>query len=223
MNLIYEVKYSDRKTVGLIVDRDKRIIVRAPKGMTEEQLRYFIEKKKFWLFKKIHNPQKSERKSKTEFISGASIMYLGKTYKLDLTKSIQEGICFDGGFKISKYSRNEAFELLKKWYLKRAHEKIVPKTKYHAANLGVKYREIKVSDVKYRWGSCTPRNNLIFNWRLIKAPIPVIEYVIVHELAHLIEPNHTQKFWGIVKVQLPQYEKSKEWLRDNGRILEVDL
>lgn len=223
MNLKYEVKYSDRKSIGLIVDRDKKVIVRAPKGLTEGQLKDFVEKKKYWLFKKIHNPHKSEIKSKTEFISGASIMYLGRTYKLDLTKAIQEGIYFDGGFKISNNSRNEAFDLLKKWYLKKANEKIVPKTKYHAANLGVQYREIKVSEVKYRWGSCTPRNNLIFNWRLIKAPLPVIEYVIVHELAHLIEPNHTQKFWRIVRVQLPQYEKSREWLRDNGRILEVDL
>jgi predicted metal-dependent hydrolase len=86
--------------------------------------------------------------------------------------------------------------------------------------MGAVYNSANIVDLKYRWGSCTPKNNLHFNWRLIKAPLRVIEYVIVHELAHLLEPNHTQLFWQIVKTQVPDYERSKAWLKENGTLLE---
>ena len=100
---------------------------------------------------------------------------------------------------------------------------IIPKVRFYANNLGVTYNKIMISDLKYRWGSCTPKDNLNFNWRLIKAPMFVIEYVIVHELAHLLEGNHTPEFWNIVKVQVPNYEKAKEWLKENGEMLEGDM
>ena len=76
---------------------------------------------------------------------------------------------------------------------------------------------------KYRWGSCTPNDNIIFNWRLIKAPMFVIDYVIVHELAHLIEPNHTPRFWNIVRAQIANLDKVKSWLKENGTLLELDF
>ena len=86
--------------------------------------------------------------------------------------------------------------------------------------MGVCYNNILISELKYRWGSCTPRNNLNFNWLLIKAPMRVIEYVIVHELTHLLEPNHTADCWAVVRNQLPDYLKSKEWLERAGGLLE---
>lgn len=106
------------------------------------------------------------------------------------------------------------------WYMEKAKQKIVPQSKFYATHLGVKFNRILISDLKYRWGSCTPGNSLNFNWRLIKAPIRVIDYVIVHELAHLLEPNHTSKFWGIIKAQLPDYLRAKEWLKNNGKLLD---
>lgn len=75
----------------------------------------------------------------------------------------------------------------------------------------------------YRWGSCTPRGNVNVNWRLIKAPMFVIDYVIVHELAHLLEPNHTPEFWNIVRSQAPKMMYAKEWLKENGGLLQEDV
>ena len=85
------------------------------------------------------------------------------------------------------------------------------------------YKEAKIGDSKLRWGSCTPNDNVIFNWRLIKAPMFVIDYVIVHELAHLLESNHTPRFWNIVKAQIADTEKAKEWLKAHGAELEEEL
>ena len=102
----------------------------------------------------------------------------------------------------------------------RAEQKILPRVRRHAKDLGVAYRDAEVSETRYRWGSCTQKNSLRFNWRLIKAPVSVIDYVIIHELAHLIEPNHTPRFWNIVRAQHPASESAKQWLREHGELLE---
>ena len=77
--------------------------------------------------------------------------------------------------------------------------------------------------MKYRWGSCTPKNNINFSWRIIKAPMFVIRYIVVHELTHLIESNHTPTFWNILSIQVPDYQKAKDWLKNKGYLLEVDF
>ena len=87
----------------------------------------------------------------------------------------------------------------------------------------IEFKEAKISDTRFRWGSCTPRNNLSFNWRLIKAPMFVIDYVIVHELAHLLETNHTPHFWSIVRAKTTAMDKAKAWLKEHGGLLEEDL
>lgn len=109
---------------------------------------------------------------------------------------------------------------MREWYIGKAKEKIVPRVKKHARELGVNFAEVKIVDNRYRWGSCTVKNNINFNWRLIKAPMFVIDYVIIHELAHLIEPNHTPRFWNIVRAQSPTMDKAKAWLKENGQLLE---
>ncbi len=115
------------------------------------------------------------------------------------------------------------FYLIKTWYLKSANEIITPKAKVIANQIGVKYNNINILDIKFRWGSCTPKDNIHFNWRLIRAPITVIEYIIVHVLTHLLESNHTPKFWNRVSAQLPNYDKAKQWLKENGHELETDF
>jgi len=89
--------------------------------------------------------------------------------------------------------------------------------------MGVAYERIMISDLRMRWASCTPKNNLNFNWRIVKAPVFVIDYLIVHELAHLLEPNHTEGFWNIIAVQVPHYILAKDWLREYGATLEEDM
>ncbi|MBU3966365.1 MAG: M48 family metallopeptidase, partial [Euryarchaeota archaeon] len=111
-------------------------------------------------------------------------------------------------------------EVLREWYISKAKEKIIPRVKHHAHELGVIFNKVKIVDNRYRWGSCTVNNNINFNWRLIKAPMFVIDYIIVHELAHLIETNHTPKFRNIVRAQSPTMEKAKAWLKENGQLLE---
>jgi hypothetical protein len=107
--------------------------------------------------------------------------------------------------------------------MNKAREKILPRTKKFANDLGVTFASAKIADNRYRWGSCTIKDNINFNWRLIKAPMYVVDYVIIHELAHLLEANHTPRFWNIVRAQSSKMDKAKQWLLENGQILEEDI
>jgi predicted metal-dependent hydrolase len=224
MTFEYQIKYSNRKTLNISVDRDRSIIVRAPHYLTAEKIDKVVQSKRQWINEKLNHTQKypliAENK---EFVSGETLMYLGKNYQLLIVDEEIEGIDFDQRFKISKSNQPKANELFKKWYLSQALKKIEPLATKYAKSLGVVYNQFKTSEMKYRWGSCTPANNIIFNWRIIKAPMYVLEYLVAHELVHLIEDNHTPRFWNILSIQVPNYEKAKNWLKKNGQLLEVDF
>jgi predicted metal-dependent hydrolase len=113
--------------------------------------------------------------------------------------------------------------VLRDWYISRAKEKILARAEQHARELGVEFTTAKIVDNRYRWGSCTVKNTVNFNWRLIKAPMFVIDYVIVHELVHLMETNHTSDFWSIVRANAPTMEKAKAWLKEYGQVLEEEV
>lgn len=224
MNIDYKLIYSKRKTLNISVERDRSIIVRAPINTSKEKIDEIIEKKKLWLFDKIkHGKKYPEHKNQKEFVSGETLLYLGKNYKLNIIEKEIKGIEFNYNFSISKKNQNKAYKLFKEWYKEKAKIKINKIAKEYSEHIGVKYNKILISDIKYRWGSCTPKNNLNFNWRLIKAPMYVLKYIVIHELTHLIEPNHTPEFWNIVSIQHPGYEKAKNWLKENGELLEIDL
>lgn len=218
MAIIYTTKFSDkRKTLGLVVERDKSVVVLAPEGTSQETVKRFVERKKLWIFEKVNfSPKFGEPKPETPFISGKAIPYLGRNYKLDIIEEPIGGIRFSGKFMLSRDQIEQGPELLNDWYKAKAKEKITPKVEQYARQLGVEYNNILISDLKYRWGSCTLKGNLNFNYRLIKAPHFVINYVVIHELAHLLELNHSERFWNIVKVQMPDYLEAKEWLREFG-------
>jgi predicted metal-dependent hydrolase len=224
MEIKYEIKYSDRKTISITVERDRSVIVRAPFNTSSEKINSVIEKKKFLLHKKINSSNKFPvPKPYKEFVSGESIMYLGHLYKLEISLEYFKGVKFENYFSISNFNRSKANQLLKDFYYEQAKEVLIPRIKRFADSLGVIHKKISVADSKYRWGSCTPKGNINFNWRIIKAPINVIDYIIVHELTHLLETNHSPEFWNIISVQLPHYKKAKDWLKENGNLLETEF
>lgn len=221
----YTVTYSPhRKGIRITIERDRSVVVTAPTGTSAAVIEQVVTTQKSKITARIDHAQKyPDPRPINEFVSGESLLFLGRTYPLTVTELDVEAVRFDNHFYINSRQHQQVNHLLKEWYIAQAREWLTPKIKLYADRLGVVYRQIRISDLRFRWGSCTPTNSLHFNWRLIKAPMSVIEYIVVHELAHLIEPNHTSVFWNIVSVQLPQYEKAKEWLKQNGHQLEVDF
>lgn len=221
----YTVTYSNRrKGIRITVERDRSVVVVAPTGTSAAVIAQVVATQTIKIQNRVNHEQKyPDPRPISEFVSGESLLFLGRTYPLTVTEEPIAGVRFDDHFYVGRQHQQQANALLKDWYLEQARHWLTPKIEQYADRLGVVYKQIRVTDLRYRWGSCTPANSIHFNWRLIKAPMSVIEYIIVHELAHLIEPNHTPAFWTIVSVQLPQFEKAKEWLKQNGHQLEIDF
>ena len=158
-----------------------------------------------------------------ELVNGESTLYLGRQYQIEVIPTDSTEIRFERRFLIPASLADGRRQILRNWYIERAKEKILPRAKNLAAILGVKFASAKIVDNRFRWGSCTVKDNVNLNWRLIKTPMFVIDYVIVHELAHLIEANHTPRFWNIVRTHAPTAEKARSWLRNHGEILEHDI
>jgi predicted metal-dependent hydrolase len=227
MQLDYKIAWSPkRKKLTITVGRDRAVIVHAPEGTSEETVRRVIDAKRQWLYEKLRHPQKYRDQPPApgkELVSGESMPYLGKNYRIELVDSDSKLICFDQKFFVPRSLESERQNAFRHWYEEKASERILPRVRQTAKALGVNVNDAKIIGSRFRWGSCTPKDNVNFNWRLIKAPMFVIDYVIVHELAHLIEPNHTPRFWNIVKAQVPGMEKAKAWLKEHGQFLEQDL
>lgn len=222
MNPAYTLVYSDRKTVRLTVERDRAIVVRAPHGVPEERVRALVEGKKFWLWRKARDPRKYPAEPvRKEFVSGESFLYRGRHYPLEIVSHDFPGLRFERGrFILSRTNRTDAAELFRAWFIARARLELPRRVAEIAASMGVYYRRIGVRELRVRWASCTPGDQLLFNWRIIQAPSSVIDYLVAHELAHLLESNHTPKFWNIVAVHAPGHVKAKEWLKVHGHRLE---
>jgi len=218
----HKIIRSKRKTIALQITGDATLIVRAPILATMDYIENVINKKRDWITKKQKEiAKRSEKFAKKEFVNGEGFLYLGETYKLKFVKLQENEVVFDKKFYLSEKNKSESKKILENWYEKEAFRKITQRVEFFAKKSGFKYKEIKLSNATTRWGSCSIDGNLNFTWRIIMAPLRVIDYVVVHELAHLRHRNHSSKFWTTVKTILPNYEKEKEWLKNNGHLLKI--
>ncbi len=213
---------SKRKTIALQITDNATLIVKAPFEVSEETIRRVVIKHSKWIEeKKKEILSKDPKFTKKEFVSGEGFLYLGKSYKLHIVNQQDIPLKFDNGFFLLRDYQPLAKDLFIKWYKERAYEKISERVKLYAQKRGFIYNKVSITKAEKRWGSCSSSGNLNFSWRLIMAPLPVIDYVVVHELVHLIEKSHGKAFWDKVKVLMPDYEKHREWLKNNGHLLRL--
>lgn len=218
----YEVVYSNRKTIGIFVERDRRVVVRVPHQASTEAVTEAVQRKQFWIWDKIRDPRKYPNPpTRKEYVAGETFLFLGQHYGLTLTRKQTGAVRFEGRqFEIARAEKRIGSELFREWYMLQAKATLPPRIAAFAAAMGVSYKRIRICDLKYRWGSYTPSGTLTFNWRIIQAPMIVVDYLIVHELAHVLEPNHSKDFWNIVAVHVPSWEKAKSWLKQHGSRLD---
>jgi hypothetical protein len=227
MELSYVVQRSvKRKTLTITVERDRSVVVHAPSDASDETILRVVESRRQWIFEKLHHDRKYQELPHPpgkELVNGESALYLGRSYRIEVIANGAGEIQLTQKFLIPAALVSRGKMAMREWYLARAHEIILPRVSRHATVLGVEFKQASIVDSRYRWGSCTVGSNVTFNWRLIKAPMFVIDYIIIHELAHLLEANHTPKFWNIVRTHVPKMEKARAWLSDNGQVLEEEI
>ncbi|HEX5155050.1 MAG TPA: SprT family zinc-dependent metalloprotease [Parafilimonas sp.] len=212
--IAYLISFSPRKSLGITVTPDSEVLVKAPLNISKEKIEQVVRKKASWIIKQqgfflSFQPRTPERR----FVSGETHLYLGRQYRLKIISSAEEFVMLKGRFiEVYTADKTRAKDLMKNWYLQNAKRKF---TEY-ANPIIERFRKYKVEpssivlrEMPTRWGSCTPKNKIILNPELIKAPIGCIEYVITHELCHLIHSNHTQKFLDLQSKEMPGWEKWK--------------
>lgn len=128
---------------------------------------------------------------------------------------------YRGRFYLNKSKLNEANEVFKAFYKEKGFKKIPERIEIYKRQMGVSPKSIRIMELKNRWGSCSDEVNLNFHWKCALAPITIIDYIVVHELAHLIYKDHSDEFWNTVDKVIPDYLKIKQWLRDNGASLDI--
>lgn len=179
-----EVVYSRRRTLGLEVRADGRVILRAPKGLSNQAVMDFVKERQAWIVQKWFETERIRRQKAER--------------------------------PPRDYEQNPALEAQ---YRKEARRRITERAAYFAEKMGVDYGRIAIKAAKTRWGSCSAQGNLNFHWKLILMPPAILDYVVVHELAHRIEMNHSPRFWAQVERILPDYRERRRWLKENGGLI----
>lgn len=222
---IHSIIRTKRKTIGITIDKDANVKVRAPLGIRLKEIDKIVEKKRDWIEKKIAEIKaKSEKKLKVSYKDKAVFYLFGKPAKLIITDSKDKALYFkDMKFFLSRKYLDYAPQLFFFFYQEQALRVFKMKARAVSEAAGISYKNLRLSKAKKRWGSCSSKGNLNINWRLIMAPEHVIEYILCHEIAHLVELNHSRRFWEIVSRLDPDYELAEQWLKAHSYFLEFEF
>ncbi|MTI83044.1 MAG: M48 family metallopeptidase [Firmicutes bacterium] len=223
-----EVVFRKRKTMEIQVHPPGTVKVIVPAGTSKQAILTVVKSKENWLTKKLNELKDigclpAER----ELVTGASLFYLGSKYQLEVQKTSNVKVISvrlqPGKLLVVTPTKDQGKikEALEQWYRKKAAVEISERVQYYAVGLKKAPTEIKIKHQKRRWGSCTGAGKLLFNWRCIMAPGPILDYVIVHEMCHLHYMNHSKDFWGLVGSIIPDYKERRAWLKKNGVLLDL--
>lgn len=210
---------SRRNFLSLEIKPTGEIVVKAPLHVPERMIQKFLEEKEEWLRKNFTAIKKRTPQKKT-YQEGESFYFLGKHYVLKYTDGIEIKL-LDQALLLPKVMLFRAQKELTNWYLHQAKETISKRVAFHAEKMQAEYKDLLFSDTKSKWGTCFPDNSLQFNWRLIMAPLMVLDYVVIHELAHTTEKNHGDGFWRKVRLYTPAYRQHRKWLEENAQLLVI--
>ncbi len=190
-----------------------------------------VRKKARWILEKKEQVESNRHSNPTkEFVSGESFPYLGKYYRLKVMKSFTETEekcrLVNGRFLVEvngksggEHGRTAIKKALMEWYFQHAEEKIGERASRFARLIGKWPASINIKNQEKRWGSCSRTGIIRFNWKIIMAPISIMDYVIVHELCHLIHPHHSPHFWQKVQSVIPDYKIKRDWLKENSLLI----
>jgi hypothetical protein len=212
---------SRRRTIALVITPDGQLIVRAPVRATAAMIKEVIREKQSWIRKKIAGIKQRPQAIDHTYEEGEIFFFLGRAYPLQIVDSGKAAIERTDRLCISRTVIPDIRNLLKRWYMEEAHKEIHSRCMWFSMTTGYTPKSIRITDACRRWGSCTHKGGLNFSWRLIQAPLEIVDYVIVHELVHLRQPDHSKKFWAGVREIMPDYERRREWLRENERLLRI--
>jgi len=214
---------SNRKSIAIIIEKDGRLIVRAPKRASMRQINQLVRENISWIERTQQEARRKYRPTKPrQYLEGEQFHYLGIQYPLIYVNRTVPKLSLKRNFELSKTSHNQAEGIFIEWYRKQARIVFRDRADYFSSMFGFKYKGIRITSARKRWGSCNSRGGLNFPWRLVMAPMPVIDYVVVHELVHTEIKDHSKVFWTRLKSLMPDYKDRVKWLKEYGFQLSLD-
>ena len=224
-DLSFVVRESDRRrTVGITVDRDGSLLLHAPAGATPDAVAAWAWSKRGWVFRKLADKHLLLAAAPAkEFVTGEGFDYLGRHYRLQLTNDPPSGAVKleRGRLRMPRAlaDTDQGSEAMVRWYRQRAQAWLPRRIRPWAQRMGVQPGDLEVRDLGYRWGSLGRDDRLNIHWAAMQLPASLIDYVLVHELAHIGQPRHTPAFWAAVERALPGYDERRARIATVGATL----
>lgn len=218
---ISKIIRSKRRTIALVVTHDATLVIRSPLKTPLDYLKNLVNRKRDWIQTKMREMQSKPRLKAKEFVNGESFLCLGESYKLKIVDDIVGDVELRDNLLLSREKASCARDVVIKWYRSEAQKKIKERCEWYSSLTGYKPLSIKISNAQKRWGSSGHRGTVNFNWRLIMAPVEIIDYIVVHELVHLEQRDHSVLFWDKVRSIMPDFKIRQKWLKDNGGTLSI--
>ncbi len=217
-DITYNLTTSQRKTLSIYLERDGKISVLAPETFTSQQIEEVLERKRGWIYKGLAEWEDlNATRVKREYVNGEGFLYLGRAYRLQIVKQQDKPLMLKNGyFCLREQSLPKADDAFKEFYRQKGIKKLCERVVYYQNKIGVQSHDVRVLELKNRWASCSEKGNLNFHWKCMMVPLTVLDYIVVHELAHLHHKNHTTAFWNEVDKLIPDYQDRKQWLKVNG-------
>lgn len=224
----FNVVFKERNTMSIEVEPSGEVNVISPLGVTEIDILKKVKSKARWIVQKQYYTKFiNVNKINREAVNGESYMYLGRNYSLllDVNDDMKDIVVklYRGKFIIETYTMDqEKIKLaLENWYREKTLLRVKERVNYFKQYFNMSPKYTKVKEQKKRWASCTSNNELLFNWRCSMAPANILDYIVVHEMCHMLYKDHSKEFWDKVSAVMPDYEVRKEWLRNNGIKLDI--
>ena len=220
--ITYKIIQSKRKSIAIVVKANGEVEVRAPHRTSKRRIQEFVDQKSAWILEKQALAQEMTPQPH-KYTAGELFYYLGKTYPLEIVQQNSPALTFTGErFLLSKAALPRAKEAFTRWYQQKARRYLNERAAALAIHHGLNYTKLRLSSARTRWGSCSSLGTLSLTWRLILTPPESIDYVIVHELAHLLHKNHSKQFWDKVAEMMPDYAPRAAWLKQHSRQLSLE-
>jgi predicted metal-dependent hydrolase len=225
-DLTFELRESpQRRTLEIIVDHDGSLVLATPPGVPTETLEQFVGENLVWVYTKLAEKEAQARsRSPREFVSGEGFLYLGRSYRLKVVDGADHQPplrLYRGRFELRRDAVPQAREHFVRWYTVHLRPVLDRQLAALMIRVGVKPRGVHIQDLGYRWGSSNRRGHLYFHWRVAMLPHRVIEYLVAHELVHLVECSHNDAFWERVERIIPDYADRQRWLKEHGGMYDL--
>lgn len=215
----------------ITVSEKRGVVVRAPFWLPEFSIKNFVEERSGWIINQLKKVN-SKKVSPKIYKEGERHLFFGREYPLSILNEDKptrtEVSLLEEKISVKIYSghaedkkQSEIREGILRWYLEQGIGVITEKVNIYSEKLDVTYGRIELKKVSSIWGSCSARNNLSFNRKLVMAPHEIVDYVVIHEVCHMLQRNHSSRFWSLVAKLDPNYRTHRKWLRDNHHLLTI--